>query len=343
MRALVFYEPGGVDRLRIADVPEPQPGPSEVLIQIKASALNHIDLSTLQGGHGLRPGLPRIIGSDAAGIAFSLGHGVAGIDIGGRYAIDPGISRFTDDYTRRGLDSVSPGYSIMGENTPGTHCEYVVVPAANLLPLPDSVTYATAAAASLTFLTAWRMLVQQAKVRPGESVLILGAGSGLGTAAIQVARLMGGTVFATTRNPARAQRARELGAVQVIDIHDSPDWASTVLDATGGRGVDVVVESIGQATWTNSLNALARGGRMVVVGRTSGQHVQMDIRSVYRKQISIIGTTMGSHQDYRDVMALVFNEALRPVIDRVLPLERGVEALTILDRGDHFGKIVLQP
>jgi NADPH:quinone reductase-like Zn-dependent oxidoreductase len=218
-----------------------------------------------------------------------------------------------------------------------------VVPAANLLVLPDPVPFVTAAAASLTCLTAWRMLVQQAKVRPGETVLILGAGGGLGTAAIQVARLMGGTVFATTRNPAKAQRAVELGAAHVIDIRDKPDWASTMLDATGGRGVDVVVEHIGQATWTNSLNALARGGRMVVVGRTSGQIVQMDIRSVYRKQVSIVGTTMGSHQDYRDVMALVFSGAVRPIIDRVLPLGRGVEALTLLDRCEQFGKIVLEP
>jgi NADPH:quinone reductase-like Zn-dependent oxidoreductase len=348
MKALVFYEHGELDKLRIAEVPPPQPGPGEVLVQVKASALNHLDIWVRRGWPGLKLALPHVLGADGAGIVAALGAGVTGVELGARCAIDPGVNRYPDEYTRRGLDSVSPGYYIIGEHAPGFHAEYAVVPAVNLLPLPDAVgfapygDFASAAAASLVFLTAWRMLIHQARLRAGESVLILGAGGGVNSAAVQVAKYAGCTVYATTSSPEKVQKVRELGADVVLNYCDDPEWSKSIYKLTGKRGVDVVVENVGQATWGDSLRAVARGGRVVTVGNTSGPIASTDIRFIFGKQISIIGSTMGSHQDYRDVMARVFDGTFRPVIDRVLPLDQGVEAMAILERGEQCGKIVLE-
>jgi NADPH:quinone reductase-like Zn-dependent oxidoreductase len=348
VKALVFYEHGGLDKLEFADVPRPEPGPGEVLLEVKASALNHLDIWVRRGWPGLKLTMPHILGADGAGVAAALGEGVTGVEVGTRCAIDPGVNRFQDDYTRRGLDSVSPGYVKIGENAPGFHAEYAVVPATNLLPLPGDVDsapwgdFASAAAASLVFLTAWRMLIHQARVRAGESVLILGAGGGVNSAAIQIAKHAGCTVYATTSSQAKMDKARELGADVVLNYRDDPAWSKAIFKLTGKRGVDVVVDNVGQATWGDSLRSVARGGRILTVGNTSGPVAETDIRFIFGKQISIIGSTMGSHQDYRDVMALVFNGTFQPVIDRVMPLDQGVEAIAILERGEQFGKIVLQ-
>jgi len=350
MKALVFYEHGDLDVLQVADVPRPEPGPGEALVEVKASALNHLDIWVRHGWPGLKLNMPHILGADGAGVVAALGEGVTGIELGTRCAIDPGVNRYPDDYTRRGLDSVSPGYYIIGEHAPGFHAEYAVVPAANLLPLPPTRTlppnhrdFAAAAAASLVFLTAWRMLIHQARVRAGESVLILGAGGGVNSAAIQIAKYAGCTVYATTSSPAKMDKARDLGADVVLNYRDDPEWSRTLYRLTDKRGVDVVVDNIGQATWADSLRVVARGGRIVSVGNTSGPIAPTDIRFIFGKQISVIGSTMGSHQDYRDVMALVFNGTFRPVIDRVMPLDQGLEAMASLEQGEQFGKIVLEP
>jgi NADPH:quinone reductase-like Zn-dependent oxidoreductase len=343
MKALVFYEHGGLDKLQIAEVPRPAPGPGQVLLEVKASALNHLDIWVRQGWAGLKLDKPHILGADGAGVVAALGEGVTGIEVGTACAVDPGVNRYEDEYTRRGLDSVSPGYYIIGEHAPGFHAEYGVVPASNLLPLPDNVDFRLAAAASLVFLTAWRMLIHQARIRAGESVLVLGACGGVNSAAIQIARFAGCTVYATTSSEAKMQQARELGADEVLNYVDDPDWSRSIYKLTGKRGVDVVVDNVGQATWQDSLRTAARGGRIVTVGNTSGPAAETDIRYLFTKQISIIGSTMGSHQDYRDVMALVFDGIFQPVIDRVLPLDQGVEAIAILERGEQCGKIVLEP
>ncbi len=343
MKALVFYEHGDLNKLQIAEVPRPEPGPGEVLIQVKASALNHLDIWVRRGWPGLKLTMPHILGSDGAGVVAALGEGVTGVEVGTRCAVDPGVNRYPDAYTRRGLDSVSPGYTIIGEHAPGFHAEYAVVPADNLLPLPDHVDFASAAAASLVFLTAWRMLIHRAQIRAGESVLILGAGGGVNTAAIQIAKFAGCTVYATTSTQAKMQKARELGADVVLNYRDDPEWPKAIYRLTGRRGVDVVVDNVGQATWRDSLRVVARGGRIVTVGNTSGPVAETDIRFIFGKQISIIGSTMGGHQDYRDVMALVFDGTFKPVIHRVMPLVQGVEAMAILERGEQCGKIVLEP
>lgn len=343
MRALVFFEHGDLDKLQIADVPRPEPGPGQALLEIKASALNHLDIWVRRGWPGLKLDLPHIMGADGAGVVVALGEGVTGIEVGTRCAIDPGVNRYPDDYTRRGLDSVSPGYYIIGEHAPGFHAEYGVAPAGNLLPLPDYVDFPAAAAASLVFLTAWRMLMHRARIRAGESVLVIGAGGGVNSAAIQIAKFAGCTVYATTSSQSKMQQARELGADEVLNYPEDPEWSKTLYKLTAKRGVDVVVDNVGQATWNDSLRSVARGGRIVCVGNTSGPLAETDIRYIFGKQISIIGSTMGSHQDYRDVMALVFDGTFQPVIDRVLPLDRGIEAMSILERGEQCGKIVLKP
>jgi NADPH:quinone reductase-like Zn-dependent oxidoreductase len=343
MKALVFHEHGELDKLQIADVPRPEPGPGEVMMEVKASALNHLDIWVRRGWPGLKLTMPHILGADGAGVVAALGEGVTGVEVGTRYAIDPGVNRYQDDYTRRGLDSVSPGYYIIGEHAPGFHAEYAIIPATNLLPLPDDVDFSSAAAASLVFLTAWRMLIHRAQVRAGESVLILGAGGGVNSAAIQIAKYAGCTVYATTSSQVKMEKSRELGADAVLNYHEDPEWSKTIYRLTDKRGVDVVVDNVGQATWHDSLRAVARGGRIISVGNTSGPVAQTDVRFIFGKQISIIGSTMGSHQDYRDVMRLVFNGTVQPVIHQVMPLDRGVEAVKFLERGEQFGKIVLVP
>jgi NADPH:quinone reductase-like Zn-dependent oxidoreductase len=343
MKALVFHEHGELDKLQIADVPRPEPGPGEVLMEVKASALNHLDIWVRRGWPGLKLTMPHILGADGAGVVAALGEGVTGVEVGTRYAIDPGVNRYQDDYTRRGLDSVSPGYYIIGEHAPGFHAEYAIIPATNLLPLPDDVDFSSAAAASLVFLTAWRMLIHRAQVRAGESVLILGAGGGVNSAAIQIAKYAGCTVYATSSSQVKMEKSRELGADVVLNYREDPEWSKTIYRLTDKRGVDVVVDNVGQATWHDSLRAVARGGRIISVGNTSGPVAQTDVRFIFGKQISIIGSTMGSHQDYRDVMRLVFNGTVQPVIHQVMPLDRGVEAVEFLERGEQFGKIVLVP
>jgi NADPH:quinone reductase-like Zn-dependent oxidoreductase len=343
MKALVFHEHGELDKLQIADVPRPEPGPGEVLMEVKASALNHLDIWVRRGWPGLKLTMPHILGADGAGVVAALGEGVTGVEVGTRYAIDPGVNRYQDDYTRRGLDSVSPGYYIIGEHAPGFHAEYAIIPATNLLPLPDDVDFSSAAAASLVFLTAWRMLIHRAQVRAGESVLILGAGGGVNSAAIQIAKYAGCTVYATSSSQVKMEKSRELGADVVLNYREDPEWSKTIYRLTDKRGVDVVVDNVGQATWHDSLRAVARGGRIISVGNTSGPVAQTDVRFICGKQISIIGSTMGSHQDYRDVMRLVFNGTVQPVIHQVMPLDRGVEAVEFLERGEQFGKIVLVP
>jgi NADPH:quinone reductase-like Zn-dependent oxidoreductase len=348
MKALVFYEHGDLDKVQIAEVTQPEPKPGEVLIQIKASALNHLDIWVRRGWPGLKLTMPHIMGADGAGVVAALGEGVTGIEIGTPCALNPGVNRYTDEYTRRGLDSVSPGYYIIGEYAPGFHAEYATVPAANVLPIPDRGNFtpygefATAAAASLVFLTAWRMLIHQARIRAGESVLVLGAGGGVNTAAIQIAKFAGCNVYATTSSQEKMQKARELGADVVLNYYEDPEWSKTIYRLTGKRGVDVVVDNVGQATWSDSLRTVSRGGRVVSVGNTSGPLASTDIRFIFGKQISIIGSTMGSQQDFRDVMALVFNGTFRPVIDRVVPMDQGIEAMAALERGEQFGKIVLE-
>lgn len=343
MKALFFREHGERDRLEVGDLPDPSPGPGEALVRIRAAALNHLDIWVRRGWPGLNLEFPHIGGADGAGVIEELGPQVSGLEIGQRVAIDPGVSTVEDEWTRRGLDSLSPGYRILGESRSGTFAERIAVPAANLEPIPEGFSFAEAAAPLLTALTAWRMLVVAGRVRAGESVLIVGAGGGVNTMAIQLARYSGATVYALTSTPEKARRAAELGADHVLDYRADPNWSKSIAKLTDRRGVDVVVDNVGQATIHQSIRALARGGRLLTVGNTSGFKIEMDIRFMFAKQLSWLGTTMGSHQDFRDVMQLVWSRKLKPVIDRVMPLSAGRDAVRVLEEGQQFGKVILEP
>ncbi|HKZ82195.1 MAG TPA: zinc-binding dehydrogenase [Anaerolineae bacterium] len=343
MKALYFDEHGGPEVMQYGDLPDPTPGPGQVRVRVKAVALNHLDLWVRRGGPAFeRLPKPHVGGCDVSGVVESYGPDASGPPVGARVAIDPGLSAKEDEWTRRGEDSVSPGYVILGEHSTGGAAEYVVVPASNLLPMPDHVAHEAAAAASLAGLTAWRMLVHRAQLKPGETIAIVGAGGGVNHLAVQVAKYLGATVYAITSSEEKMEKARALGADYAIN-YKAEDWSKAVFVATGKRGVDVVVDNVGQATWMQSIRALARGGRLVTVGNTGGWEAVTDVRFVWAKQIAIVGSTMGSHQDYRDVMQLVFDGKLKPVIHTVLPLSEGRVAHEILERGEQFGKVVLFP
>ncbi len=342
MKALCFYEHGEMEVLQHADVPEPKPKQGEVLLQVKACAINHLDVWVRRGWPGLKLALPHWGGADVAGVVAGLGKGVAGWQVGDRVVVDPGINTVEDEFTRRGEDSISPGYHILGEQTKGGFAEYLTVPAGNLASMPDTLDFPAVAAPLLVTLAAWRMLIHRAKLRARESVLVVGAGGGVNSMAIQIAKLAGAIVYVVASDAQKGERAHELGADVVLD-RSKVDWAREITKLTGKRGVDVVVDNVGRATLNTSMRAVARGGRIVIIGNTSGPQTEIDIRYIFGKQISLIGSTMGTHQDFRDVTALLWEGKLKTVLDRVLPLSKGREAYALLERGEQFGKIVLAP
>ena len=341
MKALAFREHGDISKMAILDLPPPEPGPGEALVEIKASAFNRLDIWVREGWPGLKLKLPHIAGSDAAGVVVGLGPKVESISVGDRVAIEPGLNLYEDEFMARGEHSLSPGYRIRGEHIPGTHTEYLAAPVRNLLPIPDPISFETAAAAGLVGLTAWRMLIQRAQIKAGESVLILGAGGGVNSFAIQIARLAGCTVYATTSTDQKAEQAKAIGADIVLNYKTDPDWSKIIYQLTAKKGVDVVVDNIGAATLSQSIRAVKRGGRIVIVGNTSGPLTELDIRFLFAKQISLIGSTMGNPSDYQTMMALVFQGKITPSIHTVMPLSQGVEAMALLERGEQFGKVVL--
>lgn len=342
MKALYFNEHGENDVLRYGDVPDPAAGPGEVLVRVKACALNHLDIWVMRGWPGLRLELPHWGGSDIAGVVEAVGEGVPGWVPGQRVVVDPSINPVEDEYTRNGNHSMSPAYRILGEHNRGGLAEFIAVPASKLAEIPDGIGFAEAAAPILVTVTAWRMLVNRAKLRAGESVLMVGAGGGVNSMAIQVARLAGATVYAVASNEEKATRARELGADFTID-RSKVDWGKEMHRLTGGRGVDVVIDNVGKATIGTSMKAVAPGGRIVIVGNTSGPIAEIDLRYIFHKQMSIIGSTMGTPDDFRKVQELLRSGRLKPLIDVVMPLAEGKEAFRRMEKSEQFGKIVLLP
>lgn len=339
--AVVLREHGGPEVLRRERLPVEEPGPMEVRVAVRAVALNHLDLWVRRGGPAFKLEYPHRLGADVAGVVDALGPGVADLAVGQRVVVSPGLSCGVCRACLSGRDNLCRHYGILGEHRSGGYGELLVVPRRNIAPYPGELSFPEAAAGLLTFLTAWQMLVDKAAVRPGETVLVQGAGSGVGVAGVQIARLFGARVIATAGSDQKLARLRELGADAVINYR-SADFVAEVKKLTGKRGVDVVFEHVGGATFEGSVRAVATGGRIVTCGATSGFEPVVDLRHIFFRQIAVFGSTMGSKGALLEVLEHQAAGRLRPIVDRTLPLAQAAEAHRALEGRDVFGKIVLE-
>ncbi|HEX6808219.1 MAG TPA: zinc-binding dehydrogenase [Gemmatimonadaceae bacterium] len=342
MRALTISAHGGLDRLEVRDIPVPElRARTDVRVRVQTAALNRLDLFVLEGLPGITITPDWVVGSDGAGIVDAVGPDVQDVVVGDRVIIQPGISDRTCEYCRAGEQSLCVAYKILGEHMPGTCAEYVVVPAPNVRRIASTVKWDVAAALPLAMLTAWRMIVTRAAVREGDLVLIWGIGGGVALAALQVAKLHGARVWVTSGSDAKLENALALGADAAFN-HRTQDVGREVRARTGKRGADVVVDTVGQATWGQSLLALGKRGRLVTCGATSGPMVETDLRRLFWNQWSILGSTMGNDREL-DAMLRAFERGhLSPVVDSVFPLADGRAAYERLGSPEHFGKVVLR-
>src|SRR5438552_303016 len=347
MRACVLTATGGIDKLAIIDVPDASaPGAGEVRVRIRAAALNHLDLFVADGlpGGGTAERFPFVVGADGAGVVETVGPGVTNVQPADRVLINPGISDYTCEFCRAGEHSLCVNYRLLGEHLPGTVAELVTVPAHNVADIPklaQELTWAEAAAFSLVTLTAWRMLVTRARVKAGETVLVWGIGGGVSLAALRIAKLLGAWVIATSSEDAKLAAARQLGADITLN-HRTQKVSLEVHALTNKRGVDVVVDNVGAATWDESLRSLRRGGRLVICGATSGPQVGFDLRRLFWHHWSILGSTMGNAAEYAEIVRRLGQGELRPVVDRVLPMDRARDAYERLAKGEQLGKVVIE-
>lgn len=345
MRACVLTATGGFDKLELKyvdDAPAPQAG--EVRVGIRAAALNHLDLFVAEGMPGSAHQFPHVVGADGAGIVESVGPDVTTVRPGDRVMLNPGISDYTCEFCRAGEQSLCVNYRLLGEHLPGTLAELVTVPVHNVAPIPPLVpplSWAEAAAFSLVTLTAWRMLVTRARVKAEEQVLIWGIGGGVSLAALRIAKLHGARVIVTSSSDAKLDTAKQLGADVTLN-HTTQKVSQEVRALTNRRGVDIVVENVGAATWDESLRSLCRGGRLVTCGATSGPQVGLDLRRLFWHHWSILGSTMGNAAEYAEVVRRLGQGELRPVVDRVFPIGRAREAFARLQKGEQLGKVVVQ-
>jgi NADPH:quinone reductase-like Zn-dependent oxidoreductase len=340
VKAVRFHQHGGPDALRYEDAPEPDLAPGEALVRVRACALNRLDIWERVGLPTVTIPMPHISGSDVAGeVVASIATDVTP---GRRVMLQPGISCGRCAACLSGKDNECPRYEALGyRNHPGGYAEYVKVPVQNLVSIPDDIDFVQAAAFPLTFLTAWHMLMTRAQLKRGEDVLVLAAGSGVGQAAVQIAFMHGARVFATAGSEEKLERARALGAYEVIN-HRKQDIAHEVLRLTDRRGVDIVIEHVGEATWAKSVRSLARGGRLVTCGATTGPKAGIDLRALFAKQLSLLGSYMGTKGELLRVARFFFAGQLKPVIDRTFPLAEAAAAQRRMEESQQFGKIVLE-
>jgi len=333
---------GELDQLIFrTDAPAPElAAADDVRVRVRASALNHLDLWVVKGAPGIRIAPGWILGSDCAGVVDAVGAQVTSVRVGDRVIVNPGVSDRTCEYCRTGDNPLCLKYAILGEHRTGTLAEYLVVPAANVLTIPVSVSFATAAAFPLATLTAWRMVVTRANVGPSDQVLIRGIGGGVALASLQISKLLGARVWVTSGSDAKLEHARALGADEVLN-HRTQDVAKEIRARTGKRGVDVVIDCVGEATWGSSLGSLGKRGRLVTCGATSGPIVQTDVRRLFWNQWTIMGSTMGSDSEFAAIVDELRAGRLCPPIDSEFPLERGAEAFARLKSGEQFGKVVV--
>ncbi|MGH9789956.1 MAG: zinc-binding dehydrogenase, partial [Candidatus Acidiferrales bacterium] len=342
MKAIVFKRHGGPEVLELMDAPAPTIAANEVLVRVRAVALNHLDLWVRRGLPGIEIPLPHIPGSDVAGEIAKVGELITRVKVGERVLLAPGVSCGQCAACVGGADNLCRRYTNLGYMIDGGCAEFVKAPEVNAIPIPGDLSFEEAAAVPLVFLTAWHMLVARAQLRAGEDVLVLGAGSGVGSAAIQIAKLHGARVIAATTTGEKIKKARELGADDVID-YAQQDIPTEVRRLTAKRGVDVVFEHVGKATWESSVLSLATGGRLVTCGATTGYDVRVDIRYLFSRHLSLLGSYMGSKAELHTVLKFIGQRKLRAVIDRVMPLAECRRAHEILEKREQFGKIVLTP
>ncbi len=340
MKAVRIHEHGGIDKLIYEDIPEPKPNANEVLVNVKAVSLNHLDLWIRQGIPGLKIPFPMILGTDAAGIVREIGSAVTNVKIGDRVAVSPGISCGKCQQCLLGRHNLCREYRLLGEHTDGTDAEYIAIPAENLVPISKKTSFEDAAAISVVFLTAWQMIVEKAKVQLGEDVLVLGAGSGVGSAAIQIAKLFGARVITTVGSEEKMEKAKGIGADEVVN-HSKENILEEVRKLTDKKGVEVVIEHVGKETWKQSILCVAKGGRIVTCGATTGYDTVTDLRHVFYRQLQILGSTMGSKGSLFEIFKHVEAGRLHAVVDRVLPLKEVRKAHQILEERKQFGKIVM--
>lgn len=342
MRAAMIHEYGPVERIVVEEAPRPTPGPGEALLQVRAAALNHLDIWVRLGRAGAGLPMPHVLGSDAAGVVAELGHGVRGLAEGDEVVLYPGIACRSCEACLRGEQSECPQFSVVGLGRAGTFAEYVAVPAVSLHPKPHTLDFPQSSALGVAYLTAWRMLVSRARLLPGESVLIHGVGGGVALAGLQIAKMLGAQAIVTSSSDTKLSRAVELGADRVIHYGRAEDVTAEVLDITEGRGVDVALDAVGAATWPVDLAAVRKGGRVVLCGVTTGAEAPANLRTIYWNQLTVMGSTAGSDAEMRALLRAVDANLLEPVLDSVVPLEEARAATERMERGEQFGKLVLE-
>lgn len=342
MKAMTLRAHGGPEVLTLEELPEPTAGPSQVRVRVGAVALNHLDVWVRNGLPHLKLQYPFLLGADVAGTIDQLGPGTSGVALGDEVVVNPGWSCGRCRACLSGRDNLCRHYQLMGEDRSGGYAEKIVVPVTNVVPKPARLTMTEAAAVPTTFLTAWQMLTRKAPIQPGDEVLVIAAGSGVGVAAVQIAKLHGARVLATASTDEKLARARALGADETIN-HRNADLVAEVKRLTGKRGVDIVFEHVGAAVWDKVILATARGGRIVTCGATSGYDARTDLRHVFFRQLEILGSTMGPKGDLYPILDHMAAGRLRPVVDRVLPLAEAPAAHRLLESRAHFGKVVLVP
>lgn len=341
MKAVYFNEHGGPEKLIFGDLPAPEPGPGDVLVKVKACALNHLDVWVRNGLAAYSVKLPHVLGSDVSGEIAAVGPGVSGFSTGQRVIASPGISCWECEWCFSGSDNLCRNYSILGAKLHGGYAEFVKIKARDCIPAPDTLSFEDAASFPLTFLTAWHMLINKAKILPGQTMLVLGAGSGIGVAAIQIAKFSGLRVIAVAGNDNKCEQAKRLGADETIN-YAREDFSRKARQFTGGDGVDVVFEHIGPDTWEKSLKSLKTGGALVTCGNTSGPVAQLDLRYLFSRELTLLGSRMGTKAELLTVIGLVGQGKLKPVIARIFPLAEAKEAHEYMEARQNFGKIVLK-
>jgi NADPH:quinone reductase-like Zn-dependent oxidoreductase len=340
MKAIRMHAYGGPEVLHYEDVPDPKPRQDQVLVRVRACAMNHLDLWVRKGT--TKSPLPHIPGSDVAGEIVEFGQYVSGVKVGQRVLLAPMVFCNHCQYCAAGRQNMCRDFTVLGNGVDGGNCELMAVPAVNVIPIPDALDFNEAASVPLVFLTAFHMLTGRASLQPGHTVLVLGANSGVGIAAVQIAKLFNATVIATAGNEAKIEKALALGADHVIN-HYVHQISEEVKKITGREGVDIVLEHVGAATWDESVKSLKPGGTLVTCGATTGPEIKIDLRFLYSKQFNLLGSYMGTMGELHAVLKHVFSGQIRPVVDRTFPLSDVREAHEYMERSEMFGKIVLNP